>query len=427
MSLLSDVAGHGTRRIEAAREALVRSVAMAVGTPVFIYDAQVLRRQFALLHAHFPLIRFAQKACSNTHILALLRAQGALVDCVSDGELERALAAGFRCGADPAEIVYTADVLTEAIIDRLIALRVPLNAGSEDMLTQLGQRGRGHPVWLRINPGFGHGHSKKVNTGGESSKHGIWHGNVKAALARVDEHGLDLVGLHMHIGSGADLQHLQRVCDAMVNQVVGLGRDIRAISCGGGLSVPYHPGEPEIDVAAYARCWNVARQRIEEHLGHAIELEIEPGRFLVATAGILVTEVRATKSAGANRFTLVDAGFNDLVRPAMYGAQHQISLLRRDPHDVSERALQSTLVAGPLCESGDVFTQLAGGEPAATALPEARVGDWLVLHDTGAYGASMSSNYNSRPLAAEVLIDGDIVRPIRRRQTIDELIALETF
>jgi diaminopimelate decarboxylase len=400
---------------------------MDTGTPVFIYDAEILRRQFALLRAHFPLVRFAQKACANTHILALLRVQGAFVDCVSDGEIERALAAGFRGGADPAEIVYTADILTEAVIERLLKERVPLNAGSEDMLTQMGQRHRGHPVWLRINPGFGHGHSKKVNTGGESSKHGIWHGNVKAALARVDEYGLDLVGLHMHIGSGADLKHLQRVCDAMVEQVVGLGRDIRAISCGGGLSIPYHPGEPEIDVPAYARCWAAARQRIESHLGHAIELEVEPGRFLVGAAGILVTEVRATKSVGANTFTLVDAGFNDLVRPAMYGAQHEISLLRRDPLDTSERALRPTLVGGPICESGDIFTQAAGGDIAARELPEARVGDWLVLHDTGAYGASMSSNYNSRPLAAEVLIDGDSARQIRRRQTIEELLALERF
>jgi diaminopimelate decarboxylase len=413
--------------MSAAREALVRSVALDTGTPVFIYDAQVVRQQFALLSAHFPLVRFAQKACPNTHILALLRAQGALVDCVSDGELERALAAGFRGGTAPAQIVYTADVLTEAVIERLIAQRVPLNAGSEDMLSQLGRRQRGHPVWLRINPGFGHGHSKKVNTGGESSKHGIWHGNVRAALARVEEYGLDLVGLHMHIGSGADLTHLQRVCDAMVDQVMGLRRDLRAISCGGGLSIPYHPGETEVDVPAYARCWNAARQRIEQHLGHAIELEVEPGRFLVGAAGILVTEVRATKSAGANNFTLVDAGFNDLVRPAMYGAQHDISLLRRDPRDASERALRPTLVGGPLCESGDIFTQAAGGDTAAKELPEARVGDWLVLHDTGAYGASMSSNYNSRPLAAEVLIDGDSVRTIRRRQTIDELLALERF
>jgi len=288
-----------------------------------------------------------------------------------------------------------------------VAQRIPLNAGSEDMLTQIGQRNRGHRVWLRINPGFGHGHSKKVSTGGESSKHGIWHTNVADALARIDQFELDLVGLHMHIGSGADLHHLQRVCDAMVDQVVQLGRDIRAISAGGGLPIPYRPGDAELDLSAYAGCWSAARRRIEAHLGHAIELEIERGRYLVGPAGILVTEVRATKSMGTNRFAMVDAGFNDLVRPAMYGAEHHISLIRRNAEDVSARAQQPTLVAGPLCESGDIFTQSAGGDSAPRMLPHTAVGEWLVFHDAGAYGASMSSNYNSRPLAAEVLIDGD--------------------
>jgi diaminopimelate decarboxylase len=408
-----------------SRDALIRAVATDLGTPVFIYDAALIRQKIALLREHFTHVRYAQKACPNVHVLELLRSQGALVDCVSDGELERALVAGFRGGTEPAEIVYTADILTDRTIDRLITHRVPLNAGSEDMLTQLGRRHRGHPVWLRINPGFGHGHSKKVNTGGESSKHGIWHANIGAALERIDAFDLDLVGLHNHIGSGADMAHLQRVCDAMVSQVMSLGRDIRAISCGGGLPIPYRAGETEIDVAAYAACWGVAKQRIEDHLGHAIELEIEPGRFLVGAAGILVAEVRAVKGVGANHFVLVDAGFNDLVRPAMYGAEHRISVLRRDPNDTAARASRPTLVGGPLCESGDIFTQTAGGEAAPRELPEARVGDWLVFHDAGAYGTSMSSNYNSRPLAPEVMLDGGAARVIRRRQTIEELLELE--
>ena len=411
--------------LDGQRQALIRRIALAVGTPTYVYDAAALRERLALLRRHFELVRFAQKALPNIHVLRLLRLGHALVDCVSEGELERALAAGFRTGVEPAEIVYTADILTEATLERLVALQVPLNAGSEDMLTQIGRRSRGHRVWLRINPGFGHGHSKKVNTGGESSKHGIWHANLADALARIDEFELDLVGLHMHIGSGADLHHLERVCDAMVDQVVRLGRDIRAISGGGGLSVPYRMGEPEPDLPAYARFWAAARQRIEAHLGHAIELEIEPGRYLVAGAGILVAEVRATKVMGTNHFVLVDAGFNDLVRPAMYGAEHRISLIRRDANDTATRARQPTLVGGPLCESGDIFTQSAGGDTAPRLLPRAEVGEWLVFHDAGAYGSSMSSNYNSRPLAAEVLIDGDDFRVIRRRQTIEELIALE--
>jgi diaminopimelate decarboxylase len=405
------------------REKLLLEIAGRFGTPVYVYDAEVVRRQLATL-ASFDCVRFAQKACANIHIQRLLRSHGALVDCVSLGELERALAAGFRLHADPAEIVYTADILTEATIDRLVETGVPVNAGSDEMLSQIGRRRRGHPVWLRLNPGFGHGHSKRTNTGGESSKHGIWHEQLGSALARIDEFGLDLVGLHMHIGSGADLEHLERVCDAMVSAVKGLGRDIRAVSGGGGLPIPYREGEAHIDVAAHFARWDQARQRIQAHLGHPVKLEIEPGRYLVGPAGVLLAEVRATKQMGGNHFTLVDAGFNDLLRPSMYGAYHGMSLISATDA-VAQRPVQPTVVAGPLCESGDVFTQDARGDVTPRQLPQARVGDLMVFHDAGAYGASMSSNYNSRPLAPEVLIDGNQFRLIRRRQTMDDLIALE--
>ncbi|RYZ10046.1 MAG: diaminopimelate decarboxylase [Myxococcales bacterium] len=414
---------HEEGGLDLARRRLLLDIAAQVGTPVYVYDAAILRRQLASLQ-RFDRVRFAQKACANVHILRLLRAAGAYVDCVSPGELARALAAGFRGGAEPAEIVYTADLLTDAIIDRVLEAGVPVNAGSEDMLTQLGERRVGHPVWLRINPGFGHGHSHKVNTGGEASKHGIWHENLSEALARVQRYGLSLVGLHMHIGSGADLEHLGRVGDAMVRAVQQAGHDLRAVSGGGGLPVPYREGEAAIDPSAHFDVWDAARRRIEAHLGHPVDLEIEPGRYLVAQAGVLLAEVRATKSMGGNHFTIVDAGFNDLVRPAMYGAHHRISLLSRGS-EVEARPPRRTLVAGPLCESGDVFTQDASGYPAPRELPQARVGDVMVFHDAGAYGASMSSNYNSRPLAAEVLIEGDVPRLIRRRQTIQELLLLE--
>lgn len=292
------------------------------------------------------------------------------------------------------------------------------------MLRQLGERAPGHPVWLRINPGFGHGHSQKTNTGGENSKHGIWHQDLDQALALIDAYDLRLVGLHMHIGSGVDYDHLARVCDTLANQAIALGCDIQAISAGGGLSIPYRADEQSVDVTHYFGLWDAARRRIAAHLGHPVRLEIEPGRYLVAQSGLLLAEVRAVKTMGQRHFVLADAGFNDLMRPAMYGSHHHISLLARDGRALSGPLIE-TVVGGPLCESGDVFTQREGGTVTACALPAAQVGDWLVFHDTGAYGASMSSNYNSRPLLPEVLVTEQGVTLIRRRQRMEELFALE--
>lgn len=392
------------------------------GCPVWAYDAAIISQRISQLQ-HFDVIRFAQKACSNIHILRLMREQGVKVDSVSLGEIERALKAGFEPGGE--DIVFTADVLDHATLARVSELKIPVNAGSIDMLEQLGQVSAGHPVWLRINPGFGHGHSQKTNTGGENSKHGIWYADLPQAVAKVQQYGLKLIGLHMHIGSGVDYQHLERVCDAMVQQVIALGQDITAISAGGGLSIPYQQGEEAINTEHYYGLWNRARERVAAHLGHPVKLEIEPGRFLMAEAGVLVAEVRSVKQMGSRHFVLVDAGFNDLMRPAMYGSYHHISLLPADGRNTDNQPLQDTVIAGPLCESGDVFTQQAGGGIETRPLPQVWVGDYLVFHDTGAYGSSMSSNYNSRPLLPEVLFENGEPRLIRRRQTIEELIGLE--
>lgn len=389
--------------------------------PFWVYDAAIIQQRIAQLSA-FDVVRFAQKACSNIHILRLMRAAGVKVDSVSLGEIERALAAGFQPGCE--DIVFTADVFDQPTLARIAELKVPVNAGSVDMLHQLGAVSDGHKVWLRINPGFGHGHSQKTNTGGENSKHGIWHSDLPLALAAIQQHGLKLVGLHMHIGSGVDYGHLQQVCDAMVDQVIEFGQDLEAISAGGGLSIPYRFGEEAIDTQHYFGLWSGARDRIAAHLGHAVKLEIEPGRFLVAESGVLVSQVRAVKEMGSRHFVLVDAGFSDLMRPSMYGSYHHISVLPADGRALSDATVES-VVAGPLCESGDVFTQLEGGKVETRALPATQVGDYLVFHDTGAYGASMSSNYNSRPLIPEVLFENGAPREIRRAQTIQELLALE--
>ncbi|MFZ4624654.1 MAG: diaminopimelate decarboxylase [Rhodoferax sp.] len=404
------------------------TLAQQHGTPLWVYDAATMARQIATL-GQFDVIRFAQKANSNTHILRLMLRLGVRVDAVSLGEIERALAAGFRPGwhDDPADIVFTADLLDRATLPRVAELGIVVNCGSIDMLDQLGLASPGHPVWLRINPGFGHGHSNKTNTGGEHSKHGIWHTDLPDALARVSANGLKLIGLHMHIGSGVDYAHLRQVCGAMVGlveTVAAHGMDIAAISAGGGLSVPYQAGESPIDTQHYFALWDAARNQIARRLGHPVTLEIEPGRYLVAESGVLVAEVRATKRMGSREFVMVDAGFGDLMRPSMYGSFHGMELIHADGTGVAG-TLQETVVGGPLCESGDVFTQGEGGVVQQRALPVAQVGDLLVLHDTGAYGASMSSNYNTRPLIPELLIESGQPRLIRRRQTVAELLALE--
>jgi len=397
-------------------------IAAEFGTPCYVYDAAIIRDRIRQLQA-FDTIRYAQKACSNVHILRRMRERGVVVDSVSGGEIERALVAGFTADGEPSGIVFTADLFYRATLDRVVELGIPVNAGSPDMLDQLGERSPGHRVWIRVNPGFGHGHSRKTNTGGESSKHGIWHADLAASLQAVRKHGLHLVGLHMHIGSGADFEHLKSVCDAMVAQVKALGHDLEAISAGGGLPIPYRLDGNHVDCDAYFRLWDAARKEIESFLGHHVRMEIEPGRFLVAESGLLLSEVRAVKDQGANHFVLVDAGFNDLVRPAMYGSWHEVSFLRSSA--LVRDGIRPTLVGGPLCESGDVFTQEEGGVVVPRDLPQARVGDLAALHDTGAYGASMASNYNTRGLLPEILVDGRDVRLIRRRQTFRDLLELE--
>jgi diaminopimelate decarboxylase len=409
------------------------ALAQEFGTPLWVYDAATITRQIQALK-QFDVVRFAQKANSNTHILRLMKSLGVAVDSVSLGEVERALAAGFNPGLQVidgvghAEIVFTADLLDRATLPRLVELGIPVNCGSVDMLDQLGAVSPGHPVWLRINPGFGHGHSNKTNTGGEHSKHGIWHTELPAALAKVRSNGLALQGVHMHIGSGVDYSHLQEVCGAMialVETVKAQGMDLHAISAGGGLSIPYQAGEPTIDTAHYFSLWDAARKTVATLLGHPVALELEPGRYLVAESGVLVSEVRAVKNQGSAHFVMVDAGFSDLMRPSMYGSHHGMEFIHSDGTAAGGPTVP-TVVAGPLCESGDVFTQGEGGVVLNRDLPVAQVGDYLVLHDTGAYGASMSSNYNTRPLIPEVMVEGGKARVIRRKQTVAELIALES-
>ncbi|AHG59957.1 diaminopimelate decarboxylase [Buchnera aphidicola] len=398
----------------------VKSLIKKYQPPFWVYDADIIYEKIKLLK-NFDVIRFAQKSCSNINILRLMKNKNLKIDAVSLGEIERALSSGFQPNTD--EIIFTADILDQETLSKVINFNIPVNAGSLDMLTQLGKSSPGHHVWLRINPGFGYGHSKKTNTGGENSKHGIW--EPRLAIPIIKKYKLKLIGLHMHIGSGVNYIHLKKVCKSMVQYALQLNQKISSISAGGGLPIPYQIDEKPIDIKKYFMLWNNARKEISRFLDQKIELEIEPGRFLVAESGILISKVWSVKKMGKKNFILIDVGFNDFMRPTMYGSYHHISIISGDNREINENEKIDTVVGGPLCESGDIFTQKEGGTVQTRKLPIIKVGDYLIFHDTGAYGASMSSNYNTRPLIPEILLENNNSFVIRRRQKIEEILNLE--
>lgn len=420
--------------VETIGGASVAELAQCYGTPLYAYDAEMIRRRCRDLAA-WDTVRFAQKACSNLAVLDLIRREGVVVDAVSAGEIHRALAAGFsphpvagtdENGLPPVHpIVYTADIFDRESLEAVVSHGIHVNCGSADMLTQLAERMPGASVTLRVNPGFGHGHSQKTNTGGEGSKHGIWHEDIPEVLKQAEWAGLMVSGLHMHIGSGSDLEHLAEVAGALERIAVEVGRSLTTISAGGGLPVPYRPHETHADLSGYFQLWDATRRRLEDRFGHRVRLEIEPGRYLTAESGSLVTEVRAVKRMGSKRYLLVDAGFNTLARPVLYGSYHPIRVVAANGR-AAAGSPEDVVVGGPLCESGDIFTQEEGGFVTTRPLAPADVGDFLVLDIAGAYGFVMASNYNSKPLPAEVMVDAGTHRLVRARQTPADLIRGET-
>ncbi|MCC7336200.1 MAG: diaminopimelate decarboxylase [Pirellulaceae bacterium] len=421
--MTSATTSFSTQRNEIAGHS-VAEIAQRFGTPCYVYDWASIARRIADLSA-FDAIRYAQKALSNIAILDRMRRSGVVVDAVSAGEIERALRAGFVANSHPSGIVYTADVFDRESLELVVKHHIPVNCGSPDMIDQLGAVAPGSNIALRINPGFGHGHSQKTNTGGAQSKHGIWHTAIDECLIRADRNNLCVTGMHMHIGSGTDFEHLAQVCVAMEQACLEVGRTVKTISAGGGLPIPYKAEQTYVDLEQYYQLWHATRNRLQDKFGHAIELEIEPGRYLVAESGYLIAEIRAIKAMGENTFYLLDAGFNDLARPILYGAYHPISVAHRDGS--TTQLEREVVVGGPLCESGDIFTQEEGGFVSRRQLPAASVGDYLILEVAGAYGFAMSSNYNSKYRVPEVLIEDGQLKEIRRRETADDLLRLETI
>ena len=412
-----------TKSFESIRDEIagipVSEIVSKFGTPTYVYDMAIIEERVRDLAA-FDVVRYAQKACSNIGILNRLKGLGVVVDAVSVGEVKRALAAGFDPHSTPHGIVYTADVFDREALALVKELGLHVNCGSPDMIEQLGNAVPGASVTLRINPGFGHGHSQKTNTGGPQSKHGIWHEDVVNCLRQADLHNVVVTGLHMHIGSGTDLEHLSQVCNALETIALQVGRTLTTISAGGGLPVPYRDGQTYVDLDQYFSLWDATRKRLESVFGHPLSLEIEPGRYLVAESGFLIAEIRAVKRMGENTFYLLDAGFNDLARPILYGAYHPISICHRNGRLKAQ--MVDVVVGGPLCESGDIFTQEEGGFVAKRSLPAASVGDFLILEVAGAYGFVMASNYNGRYRVPEVLLENGKMHCIRTRETFEDLI-----
>lgn len=387
-------------------------LAARFGTPLYVYEAATIRERVSRLSG-FDLVRYAQKANSNLSVLRLLRTAGVHVDAVSAGEIERALRAGF----EPREIVYTADLFDAEALELVARHGLHVNAGSLDMIEDVPRDAR--ELTLRVNPGFGDGSGPGVVTGGAESKHGIWIDQVGEAARLARARGLRVSGLHVHIGSEVGGARTRRTAQALLDvarELRSAGETLDALSCGGGL-----PISDAFDLDEHAAIWRATRDELAAAQSSPVRLEVEPGRFLVAESGTLLARVLATKHQGARRYALLDAGFHTLVRPALYGAFHEIR-----PVEPRGGELEPVTVAGPLCETADVLSYDRERTRAPRSLPPLEKGDLVRIANAGAYGAAMSSTYNTRPLPAEVLVDGAEATLIRRRQTLDELLAPES-
>jgi diaminopimelate decarboxylase len=293
-------------------------------------------------------------------------------------------------------------------------------------------RGAGYkgPIAVRVNPGFGHGHVQSCDTGGPSSKHGVWPDDLADVRARAAAARYPIVALHAHVGTGPQIrefdQNMRKLVDAFVQLLPGFP-DVEAVNLGGGLPHPYKPDAEEYDLDWYRPVLTDAVARLAAVAKRPIRVEIEPGRYGVAGMAVLVSRVKEIKRTLANDrgaghdFAMVDAGFVDLVRPAMYGSYHHISIVGAG----ASRPPEPFIVAGPLCESGDVFTRDDQELLVPRPLGRPDPGDLLVLHDAGAYGAAMSSNYVSMGRAAQVAWEGGKARLIARRETLDDVVRLE--
>jgi diaminopimelate decarboxylase len=395
----------------------LESIVEHVGTPTYVYSAEAIRRSYAAIDTAFAAyphaIHYALKANSTLALVRVIRALGGRADVNSGGELEVALRAGFA----PGDVVFTGVGKSRTELERAIGLDLgTINAESAGELDRIAglaaAMGRRARVALRVNPDIDAGSHPNISTGLRTNKFGV---ALQDALEiyrdRRNRAGLHLVGVHVHIGSQITTpEPLRRAAAALASLANALRDDgfaLEHIDLGGGLGISY-------DGASIVSPADYAATVIPELTRSGLPVVLEPGRAIMGHAGALVSRVVDVKQyPDGRRFAVLDAGMSDLMRPALYGSFHRIVPLMPRPGPC---AIWD--VVGPICESSDVFAR-------DRELPELRVDDAVAVLDAGAYGAVMASNYNRRPLAAEVLVDGDSWKEVRRRQTLDDMLALE--
>jgi diaminopimelate decarboxylase len=397
----------------------VQSIVDRVGTPVYVYSAQAIRHAYRAIDTAFAdyphAIHYALKANSTLALVRLLRTLGSRVDANSGGEVMVALRAGF----DPKDIVLTGVGKTrdelELAIGKGIGTINAESAGELDRIAGIARAmGRVARVALRVNPDIDARTHANISTGLKSNKFGVPLREARAIYAeRRALAGVQFVGVHVHIGSQiTTAEPLQRAAATLVSLAIDLTEDgfnIEHVDLGGGLGISYE-GRPMITPEEYAAAVLPELKRL------GVPVVLEPGRSVVGHSGALVSRVVDTKrNPDGRQFAVLDAGMSELMRPALYGSFHRIVPVL--PRDGEEETPWD--VVGPICESSDVFAR-------DRTLPELRVDDVVAMLDTGAYGAVMASNYNRRFLAPEVLVDDTQWTVIRRRQTLDDVLALET-
>ena len=393
-------------------------LAERVGTPFYCYSSATIRRHYEVFARAFgpeeALVCYAMKANSNQAVIALLAGLGAGADVVSGGELKRALAAGVP----PSRITFSGVGKTESEIDAALAAGIfSFNVESEPELLTISAiaaaQGRRAPIALRVNPDVDAKTHAKISTGRAENKFGVPLSRARAVYAEARRlPGLDVAGVDMHIGSQlTDLAPFDEAFSLLAEFTRELradGHAIRHVDLGGGLGIPYREDD-DPDSYHPDRYAAIVRRHF---VGSGLQLVLEPGRLIVGNAGALVTRVIYVKRGEEKNFVIVDAGMNDLVRPTLYDAHHEIVTVAEEkggPRFIAD-------VVGPVCETGD-YLALDRDMPAVSS------GDLLAVLSAGAYGAVQAGTYNSRPLIAETLVAGEKFAIVRPRETIEELIA----